>query len=435
MQIKQNTGVDTRGMLPVLGGIFIAVSQTAAPWFSVPALKYTQMETSYAVWEWERCLLHIREGAQTAGTKMAGAVLAGSEIGELKVWGHIVQVLAVLAAVLVIGAVFAAYCRRGEAVQCVRLSFAAAMVPPLIAFGAVLRLNLLINEHMGRASDFVNLSIHSYVQLTAAPYTQFLLAGGLAAAAGYLLCTQEIQRALPHPGAREGRRIKTALVLNLTAIPMLILFGIFFLNNRSYTFISLCSVVLAMLPFCMVFENRRPQAREVLLIAVMASLAVAGRVAFFMIPQFKPVSAIVIITGVGLGAEAGFLTGAVAGFVSNFFFGQGPWTPWQMFAFGVIGFLAGILFRGKWEKSRRNRLLLCAYGGIATFVIYGLIMDTSSMTWLIGEFQWTALAGIYVSGLPFNAIHGVSTVVFLYFLAAPMVGKLARVRKKYGLIE
>ena len=92
-----------------------------------------------------------------------------------------------------------------------------------------------------------------------------------------------------------------------------------------------------MLPFFLVFENRRPQAREVVVIAVMAALAVAGRAAFFMLPQFKPTAAIVIIAGVGLGAEAGFLTGALAGFVSNFFFGQGPWTPWQMFAFGIPG--------------------------------------------------------------------------------------------------
>ena len=83
-----------------------------------------------------------------------------------------------------------------------------------------------------------------------------------------------------------------------------------------------------MLPFFMVFEDRRPQAREVVIIAAMAGLGVAGRVAFFMVPQFKPAAAVVIISGVCLGGEAGFLTGALVGFVSNFFFGQGPWTPW-----------------------------------------------------------------------------------------------------------
>ena len=123
---------------------------------------------------------------------------------------------------------------------------------------------------------------------------------------------------------RVGRRTWTAIVLILVAIPLVIFFGIFFLNDRSNVFIGICIICLAMLPFAMIFENRKPQARELLVIAVMAAIAVAGRMAFFMIPQFKPVCAVVIIAGIGLGAEAGFLTGAVSGFVSNFFFGQGP---------------------------------------------------------------------------------------------------------------
>jgi hypothetical protein len=80
------------------------------------------------------------------------------------------------------------------------------------------------------------------------------------------------------------------------------------------------------------------------IIAVLCGIAVAGRAAFFMLPQFKPVVAIVIIAGASLGAESGFIVGALSGFVSNFIFGQGPWTPWQMFAFGMIGFIAGLLF-------------------------------------------------------------------------------------------
>lgn len=144
---------------------------------------------------------------------------------------------------------------------------------------------------------------------------------------------------------RLSRRTLLAALLILIVIPATILLGIFVLNDRKYYFISLLIVIYTMVPFAMVFENRKPQARELIVIAVLAAIAVAGRAAFFMLPQFKPVVAIVIIAGVSLGAEAGFLVGAVAGFVSNFFFGQGPWTPWQMFCFGIIGFLAGIFFR------------------------------------------------------------------------------------------
>jgi len=154
-----------------------------------------------------------------------------------------------------------------------------------------------------------------------------------------------------------------------------------------------------------------------------------------MIPQFKPVTAIVIITGISLGAEAGFLTGAMVGFVSNFFFGQGPWTPWQMFAFGIIGFLAGLLFRKKWANYRQNRIVLCLYGGLATLVIYGFLMDTASVLMFLNDFQWKSFLAAYVSGFPFNVIHAISTIVFLLLMAEPMRRKLERIKKKYGIME
>ena len=108
-------------------------------------------------------------------------------------------------------------------------------------------------------------------------------------------------------------------------------------------FLAACAI-----PFFLVFEKKKPRARELVPIAVMAALGVVGRTLFSLIPlpNFKPVSAIVIITAVAFGPETGFLTGAVTGFLSNFIFGQGPWTPWQMFCWGMIGFVAGLLETG-----------------------------------------------------------------------------------------
>ena len=133
-----------------------------------------------------------------------------------------------------------------------------------------------------------------------------------------------------------GKRTKISAMLILIAIPLTILFGVFFLNDRKYYFISILILIYTMIPFFMIFEDRKPQGRELIVIAVLSAIAVAGRGAFYMLPQFKPVVAIVIIAGVCFGAESGFLVGAMSGFVSNFFFGQGPWTPWQMFCFGII---------------------------------------------------------------------------------------------------
>lgn len=230
-----------------------------------------------------------------------------------------------------------------------------------------------------------------------------------------------------------SRRTLVSAIIILIAIPLTIFFGVFFLDDRKYYFISLLIIIYTMIPFAMIFEKRKPQARELVLIAVLTAIAVAGRGAFFMLPQFKPVVAIVIITGVSLGPESGFLVGALTGFVSNFFFGQGPWTPWQMFCFGIIGFLAGILFQKGILK--KTRLSLCIYGGLSTFFIYGGIIDIGSLLMFTSKFSWKALLATYISGFWFNIVHAIATVFFLYILSQPMLEKLDRIKIKYGLMQ
>jgi energy-coupling factor transport system substrate-specific component len=236
--------------------------------------------------------------------------------------------------------------------------------------------------------------------------------------------------------SRNGWRNKRTLIsaiLILLVIPATIMFGVFVLDDRKYYFISLLIILYTMLPFALVFERRKPQARELIIIAVLTAIAVAGRAAFFMLPQFKPVVAIVIIAGVSFGPEAGFLVGATTGFVSNFFFGQGPWTPWQMFCFGIIGFLAGILFRR--GRLKISKLVLCTFGGLSTFFIYGGIINIGSLLMFTPVLSREALIATYASGFWFDMVHAVATVIFLYFLSRPMIEKLDRIKAKYGLIE
>lgn len=232
---------------------------------------------------------------------------------------------------------------------------------------------------------------------------------------------------------RLSKRSMAAAVVILLAIPLTIYVGIYFFGARKYYFISLLIILEAMLPFALIFESRMPQARELVVIAVLCAIGVAGRVAFFMLPQFKPVTAVVIIAGVAFGGEAGFLVGAVTGFVSNMFFGQGPLTPWQMFSFGIIGFLAGILFRK--GLLLRSRTALCVYGGLATFLIYGGIMNPASMLTFQPSPTWEMLWPYYLQGIPFDLVHALATVVFLYIGAEPMLEKLDRIKVKYGLVE
>ena len=127
------------------------------------------------------------------------------------------------------------------------------------------------------------------------------------------------------------------------------------------------------------------------------------------------------------------MVGSITGFVSNFFFGQGPWTPWQMFAFGIIGFIAGILFKKGF--LRKTKASLCIFGFLATFVIYGGIMNPSSVIMWQSKITWKMILSACVAGMSFDLIHAVGTSVFLWFISEPMIEKLERIKVKYGLIK
>lgn len=130
-------------------------------------------------------------------------------------------------------------------------------------------------------------------------------------------------------------------VITAVLIPFTVILGTLFIPNgtRKHLLIILAVLVECLAAFFISFEKKKPSAKDIAVLGVLSAAAVAGRELFFMFPQFKPVAAIVIISGTALGAQAGFLVGAVSMLVSNMLFGQGMWTPWQMFAMGLLGFL------------------------------------------------------------------------------------------------
>lgn len=237
----------------------------------------------------------------------------------------------------------------------------------------------------------------------------------------------------PREKRRLSKRTLLAAAVILLAIPLTIYIGVYFLGDRKYYFISLLILLETMLPFFLIFEGRKPQARELVVIAVLCALGVGGRAAFFMLPEFKPVLAIVIISGVAFGGETGFLVGAMTMLVSNIMFSQGTWTPWQMFATGIIGFLAGVLFRK--GLLRRNKLSLSVFGGIAALVIYGGIMNPASAVMWQSRINWQIILSYYITGFPVDLIHAAATAIFLWFISQPVLEKLDRIKVKYGLVE
>lgn len=239
---------------------------------------------------------------------------------------------------------------------------------------------------------------------------------------------EEVKR---KPQKLPKRTIAAALMI-LLLIPLTIFVGTVYLDDQKYIFISLLVLLECMLPFFLVFEGRKPQARELVIIAVLCAVAIAGRTLFMALPQIKPVLAIVIISGVAFGGETGFMVGAVTMLVSNIYFGQGAWTPWQMFAAGIIGFLAGVLF--KKGLLYRSRGVLCVFGFIVTIVIYGGIMNFSTIVLTRVEINIPTVIAYMAQGLPFDIIHAFSTLAVLFFLSEPMLEKLDRVKTKYNLI-
>lgn len=228
-------------------------------------------------------------------------------------------------------------------------------------------------------------------------------------------------------------RTKITIFLCLLAIPLTILGGMKIAGGRRYMITSFLIIAETMLPFFLAFEGRKPKARELVILSVLSALAIGGRAAFFALPGFKPVAAMVILSGVAFGGEAGFMVGAMTMFCSNILFGQGAWTPWQMLAMGIIGLTAGVLFRK--GLLHRDRISLSIYGGLVIFFVYGGIMNPASVLMYQPNPNWQMILTAYITGVPADAVHATATVLFLWFLTEPMLEKLDRVKVKFGLLE
>ena len=199
--------------------------------------------------------------------------------------------------------------------------------------------------------------------------------------------------------------------------------------------LDILAVVGTLLLFFAAYEWQRPSLRETMPVVVLAALAAAGRILFAPFPDVKPVSAICIVAGAMFGRQSGFVVGALAALVSNFFFGQGAWTPWQMYGWGLVGYLAGVLFFSKGGAAQDSPAWGVYAYGFASGLLFGLVMNAWS---ILGFFQPQTLAeglGLWALALPLDIVHGAATVGFLIVLWAPWRRKLARLRVAYGLAE
>lgn len=222
------------------------------------------------------------------------------------------------------------------------------------------------------------------------------------------------------------RRI-LGILIPFVIIPAAVLIFAFGPLKKHYALASLLVTLMALVVFSCGFERRKTGTRRLILVAVMTALSVTGRFIFGAIPGFKPITAVVVITAVYLGGEAGFLTGALSAIISNFYFGQGPWTPFQMLSWGLLGLFAGLLNR----PLRRSRILLSIYG-IFAGAVYSMVMDVWTVLWYNGGFNSSLYTAALVTALPHTLSYAISNVIFLNLLARPFGEKLDRIKIKYG---
>ncbi len=224
----------------------------------------------------------------------------------------------------------------------------------------------------------------------------------------------------------KNKKIRNTLkaIIPFVLIPAVTVLGSILFEGKSHIIISLMVAVLSLLLFITGFEKKQTGVRRQVLVSVMIALSIVGR----FIPFFKPVTAITVITAIYLGGEAGFLVGSFSALLSNFYLGQGPWTAFQMMAWGIIGLIAGFLAK----PLQENKALLLAYG-VLSGIAYSFIMDVWTVLWYSSTFDWNLYKAALITAIPHTILYSVSNFIFLFLMYKPFGEKLGRIKTKYGV--
>ncbi|MCM3764315.1 ECF transporter S component [Neobacillus niacini] len=202
----------------------------------------------------------------------------------------------------------------------------------------------------------------------------------------------------------------------------------------SYLWLSFSLVFLTILFFLVRFEGRTIEPKELVLLAVLAAIAAVGRIPFASIPSVQPTTFVIMIAGLVFGAESGFVIGAVAALASNMIMGQGPWTPWQMVSWGLVGMTAGAMKNTPIMNTKLGRLGF----GIVWGFLFGWIMNIWGFLGFVqsgGPIDLKAFLVYIGASTLFDTMHAVSNVVFLLLFGDIWIKILTRFKRKYGLLE
>lgn len=201
------------------------------------------------------------------------------------------------------------------------------------------------------------------------------------------------------------------------------------LEGRFYYLIAAMILAEGCIPLIWAYNGKGIRKSLMVIILIMSFITVLLRVVI-PVPNFKPVYAFIMLTGIGLGAQSGFVTGALTALVSNFFFGQGAYLPWQMLAFGMGGMIAGICFCS--GRLPRKPMLLAVYGFVSVMVMIGPMLDCSQLIFLS---RGSDISAVLRSGLTVNFNQALCSLITMLIFGRPVIDKLERYKKKFDLKE
>lgn len=229
-----------------------------------------------------------------------------------------------------------------------------------------------------------------------------------------------------------NRSFWVSIVVMVICIPATVAIS-YLLGDRKLYIASVIIMIFAMVPFFVNFEGKKPDARYLAILAVLTAIAVISRVAFIWLPSFKPMAGIIIMIAMAFGPQAGFMSGALSMIISNIIFGQGPWTPWQMFCYGMIGFIAGLLANAR-ILSEKHVIRTSIISFALVTVLSSLVLDTSSLFLMISTITWESAVTVYSAGFFLNMLNALASSLCVFLLLKPFMAILNRLKIKYGLV-
>lgn len=219
-------------------------------------------------------------------------------------------------------------------------------------------------------------------------------------------------------------------VIGASLVIILLITSVLLFQASQYQVISMLLVISACLPIYYRYEKKQMNSKELILIAVLTASAVLGRFLFYMIPIITPMTAIIIISGVCLGSEIGFLVGSLSAITANMLVGQGPWTPFQLFSWGLIGCLAGLPWM---QKTLEKSYWFLAIYGIFAGLFFSFFMDLWTVFSIDRYFSWQRYLALLLAAAPYTLSYCFANVFFSCLLFKAIRTKIQRILIKYTI--